>query len=63
MISFSCLFNISTVASAAREAVFKKITENKVVTRVAIFFIMVNLTFFAYELINYLYQHDQKLFF
>jgi hypothetical protein len=38
--------------------VFKKITENKVVTRVAIFFIMVNLTFFAYELINYYYTHN-----
>jgi len=38
--------------------VFKKITENKVVTRVAIFFIMVNLTFSTYGLINYYYTHN-----
>jgi len=58
MFSLSCLFNISTVASAAKEMVFKKIIENKVVTRVAIFFIMLNLTFFAYGLINYYYTHN-----
>jgi len=39
MFLYLVYFNISTVASAAKEMVFKKIIENKVVTRVAIFFI------------------------
>jgi hypothetical protein len=61
MLSFPCLFSISTVASAAKEAEVKEITENNAVTRMDILFIvliMVNITFFTYGLINYYYPYN-----
>ena len=61
MLSLPCLFNISTVASAAKEVEVKKTIEKKIVDKITIFliiFVILNLTFCTYGLINYYYPYN-----
>ena len=56
-----CLFNISTVALAAKVVEVKETIENENTTEITIFFIVfiiLNVTFCTYGLMNYCYSYN-----